>query len=96
MKSTEIKELKLCKLCVQSTRGYKKPAVHVQYARTILMMKFASRAVYADPRVRVKREVYFGPDSLMRRSEERSVFRADPLTLSSGFSIMSHMDTNST
>ncbi len=86
----------MCDLCVQSTRGYKKPTVHVQYARTILMMKFASRALYAVPRVRVKSEVYFGLDSLMRRSEERSVFRADPLTLSSGFSIMSHMDTNST
>ncbi len=38
---------------------------HVQpartkYARTILMTKFASRALYAVPRVQVKSEVYFG------------------------------------
>ncbi len=30
------------------------------YARTFLMTKLASRALYAVPRVRVKREVYFG------------------------------------
>ncbi len=86
----------MCDLRIQSTPGYKNPAVHVQYTRTILMTKIASCALYAVPRVSVKSVVYFGLDSLMRRSEERSVFRADPLTLSSGFSIMSHMDTNST
>ncbi len=36
------------------------PGEHVQYARTILMTKFASRALYAVPRVRVQSEVYFG------------------------------------
>ncbi len=65
----------MCDLRVKSTLGYKNPAVHVQYARTILMMKFTSCALYAVPRLRVKSEVYFCLDSLMRRSEERSVFR---------------------
>ncbi len=32
-------------------------------ARTVLMTQFASRALYAVPRVRVKSEVYFGLDS---------------------------------
>ncbi len=50
--------------------------MRIQYAQTILMMKFMSCALYAVPRVRVKSEVYFCLDSLMRRSEERSVFRA--------------------
>lgn len=27
--------------------GYKNPAVHVQYAHTLLMTKFTSRALYA-------------------------------------------------
>ncbi len=31
-----------------------------QYAHTILMMKFTSRALYVVPRVRVQSEVYFG------------------------------------
>ncbi len=32
----------------------------VQYARTILMMRFASRALNAVPRVRAQSEAYFG------------------------------------
>ncbi len=36
------------------------PGVRVQYAHTILMMKFASRPLYAVPRVHVQSEVYFG------------------------------------
>ncbi len=39
--------------------GYKNPGVRVQYTRTILMTKFASRALYAVPRVRIQSEVYF-------------------------------------
>ncbi len=48
----------MCDLSVQSTRGYKNRVVRVQYARTVLMTQFASRALYAVPRV--KSEVYFG------------------------------------
>ncbi len=57
--------MRMCDLDVQSTvrlqkystvlYGYKNPG-----ARTILMMKFASRALYAVPHVRVQSEVYFG------------------------------------
>ncbi len=49
----------MCDLRVQSTR-YKNLGVSLQYARTILMTKFTSRALYAIPRVRVQSEVYFG------------------------------------
>ncbi len=52
--------MRMCNLRVQSTHGYKNLGVHVQYAHTILMIKFASRALYAVPRVRVQSEVYFG------------------------------------
>ncbi len=52
--------MRMCYLRVQSASGYKNPGVRVQYARTILMTKFASRALYAVPRVRVQSEVYFG------------------------------------
>ncbi len=45
-------------------RGYKNWVVYVQYARTILMTQFASRSLYAVPRVRGKSEVYFGLKSL--------------------------------
>ncbi len=37
-----------------------KSGMRVQYAHTILMRKFASRALYAVPRVCVQSEVYFG------------------------------------
>ncbi len=36
------------------------PGVRVQYACTILMTKFASRALYTVPRVHVQSKVYFG------------------------------------
>ncbi len=50
----------MCDLGVQSTRGYKNTVVCVQYTRTILMTKFASRVTYAVPRVSVQSEAYFG------------------------------------
>ncbi|ROI15502.1 Voltage-dependent calcium channel subunit alpha-2/delta-1 [Anabarilius grahami] len=40
--------------------GYKNPVVRIQYAHTLLMTKFASLALYADPRVCVKSKLYFG------------------------------------
>lgn len=38
----------------QSTHGYKKQMVFIQYARTILMTKSASHAMYVDPSLSVK------------------------------------------
>ncbi len=40
-------------------RGYKNLGLRVQYACTILMMKFASRALYTVPRIHIQSEVYF-------------------------------------
>ncbi len=56
----KITSVRMCDLSVQSTHSYKNRVVRVQYARTVLMTQFASRALYAVPRVRVKSEVYFG------------------------------------
>ncbi len=39
---------------------YKNPGMRIQYACIILMTKFASRALYAVPRVCVQSQVYFG------------------------------------
>ncbi len=50
----------MCDLRVQSN-----PGVRVQYARTILMTKFASCTLYAVPRVCVQSEVYFGLKSYL-------------------------------
>ncbi len=44
----------MCDLRVQSTHGYKNLAVHVQYVNTILVTKFAPRALNAVPRLRIK------------------------------------------
>ncbi len=55
-----ITSVRMCDLSVQSTHSSKNRVVHVQYAHTVLMTQFASRALYAVPRVRVKSEVYFG------------------------------------
>ncbi len=52
--------MRMCDLHVQNTHGYKNLGVRVQYARTILMTKFVSRALYAIPRVCIQSEVYFG------------------------------------
>ncbi len=56
----KINSVRMCDLSVQCTRGYNNRVVWVQYARTVLIKQFASRALYAVPRVRVKSEVYFG------------------------------------
>ncbi len=40
------------------------PGVRVQYAHTILMTKFMSRALYAVPHVCLQSEVYFGLHSV--------------------------------
>ncbi len=56
----KITSVRMCDLSVQSTCGYKNRVVRVQYAHTTLMTQFASRTLYAVPRVRVKSEVYFG------------------------------------
>ncbi len=64
---------------VYVTRSYKNPAVRVQYTRTILMMKFASRAV---PRVRVKSEVYFGLNRSFQVTLKGSLCSPHPQTTS--------------
>ncbi len=62
----KITSVRMCDLSVQGTRGYKNRVVRVQYARTVLMTQFASRALYAVPHVRVKSEVYFGLKCIIR------------------------------
>lgn len=52
--------MRMCDLRVQSMHDYKNRVVCVQYVHTVLMTKFASRVLYAVPRVRLKSEVYFG------------------------------------
>ncbi len=39
--------MRMCDLCVQSTRGYKNPRVRVQCVQTIQMTKYTSCALYA-------------------------------------------------
>ncbi len=56
----KITSVRMCDLSAQSTRSYKNLVVRVQYTRTVLMTQFASCALYAVPRVRLKSEVYFG------------------------------------
>ncbi len=41
-----------------------------QYAHTVLMTQFASRTLYAVPRVHVKSEVYFGLKSSLKWQEK--------------------------
>ncbi len=50
--------MRMCNLRVQSYK-LQNPGLRVQYACNILMTKFASRALYVVPSVRVKSEVYF-------------------------------------
>lgn len=51
--------MNMCNLREHCKRCNTIPAVHVQYANTIRMTKFASPALYAVPRFRVKRKLYF-------------------------------------
>lgn len=46
-------------MCLCDLGCYKNQVVCIQYAHTTLVAKSASNALYTDPRIHIKTEVYF-------------------------------------